>query len=77
VATFVDQIRVAFEASGLSIPELLERAGLEMNRSSLGRKLSGELEMWTWEAEALAKALGITLVWNAPRQAQRRARRAA
>lgn len=71
--TIVEQLRVAFEASELSIPQLLERAGLELNRSSLGRKLSGELDMWTKEAEALAKALGIRLVWNAPRRAARRA----
>jgi hypothetical protein len=75
VRTLVDQLREAFEQSELSVPELLVRAKLKLDRSSLHRKLSGELDLKTGEAEALALALDAELVWN-PRR-RKPARRAA
>jgi len=66
--TIVDQLRDAFESSELSLPQLLERADIKMDRSSLCRKLAGELPLKTDEAEALAIGLGIELVWNSRRR---------
>jgi transcriptional regulator with XRE-family HTH domain len=54
-----EQLREAFEASGWSVRELLDKSGLSIDRSSLSRKLSGQLRTKTEEAEAIARALGV------------------
>lgn len=59
----VDQIREAQEKAGWSTQQLLDKSGLPMDRSSLHRKLRGEQPATAEECEALAKTLGITLVW--------------
>ncbi len=62
-----EQLNDAFERSGLSVQQLsillLEKSGLEIERSSLQRKLKGKLRLNTDEAQALATVLGVTLVW--------------
>lgn len=55
------QIQAAFDASGLTIEELIRLANLEMNTASLSRKLRGKQAMRTTECEALAKALRIVV----------------
>lgn len=68
--TLVEQLRDAYEKSGLTMEELLEKSGLDIDRSSLRRKLlvaegsknDRSIPMKTEECEALAQALGITLV---------------
>lgn len=68
--TLVEQVRLAYERSGWSLAELLRRSGLPIDRSTLGRKLLGDnrkgrgrlVRLGTEECEALARALGITLV---------------
>lgn len=71
--TLTEQLYEAFVASGLSVAELLTQSGLDIERSSLSRKLRGELRMNTDEAEALARELKIVLVF--PRAPPRAARR--
>lgn len=67
--SIADQVRAAWKASGLTIGELLERSGLEMDRSNLQRRLSNgegkkpKTPLTTADCEALAIALGITLVF--------------
>lgn len=63
--SITEQLKDAFERSGWSMSELLKRSGLDLDRSSLARKLNGELRMNVDEAQALAKALNVTLVWMA------------
>lgn len=65
--------------SGISVAKLLAKSGLQMERSALQRKLSGGRPLHVSEAQALAKALGITLAWdpNATDDTARRRRRAA
>lgn len=65
VRTLAEQIRVAFEASELSVAELLAKSGLACGRSTLQRKLTGTqgYPLRTEEAEKLSTALGITLVY--------------
>lgn len=49
----------------MTMDELLERSGLDLDRSSLRRKLldvKDPIPMKTEEAEALARALDVTLV---------------
>lgn len=41
--------------------ELARRAGLDLTKASLSRKLSGARDMTTVECEALARALGIAV----------------
>jgi hypothetical protein len=63
--TLVEQLRDAYEKSGLTMEQLVERSGLELDRSSLRRKLlavKDSVPMRTHEAEALARALDVTLV---------------
>jgi len=50
-------------AKGWSVPQLLKASHLEIDRSSLQRKLKGEQILSTEEAEQLAAVLGCTLVW--------------
>lgn len=51
------------EMRGWSVPRLLKESGLDLDRSSLQRKLSGFQKLSTEEAETLAECLGCTLVW--------------
>lgn len=72
--TITEQLYEAFEASGLSVAQLLTQSGLPLERSSLSRKLRGELRMNTDEAEALARVLRHVIVFpRAARSARRRA----
>lgn len=51
------------KAKNWTIPQLLKESGLDCDRSSLQRKLTGDQKLATEEAEQLAEALGCTLVW--------------
>lgn len=62
--TLTEQLSEAHRKSGLSVGELLSKSGLDIERSSLQRKLSGALRMNLDEAEALAKALAIKLTYD-------------
>lgn len=69
VRTLVEQLRDAYEkahkASRMTMDDLLELSGLDLDRSSLRRKLldvKDPIAMKTEEAEALARALDVTLV---------------
>lgn len=59
----VEQIRAAQLKNGWSTQQLLDKSDLPIDRSTLHRKLHGNVPMTDAECEALAKALGITLVW--------------
>jgi hypothetical protein len=63
-----EQLLTALERSGWSVPELLARSGLELHYTSLRRKLEGDLDLKTREAEALADAfrkhgVSVTISW--------------
>jgi len=66
----VEQIRAAYRRSGWTMQQLRDRSGLQLHPSTLARKIicdgrkgRGTLTpLWTKEAEALARALGVTLV---------------
>lgn len=63
--TLVEQLRDAYEKSGWTMEELVQRSGLDLDRSTLRRKIldvRDPVPMRTEEAEALAHALGVTLV---------------
>lgn len=66
----VRQIRTAQLVQGMSVQQLLEKSGLELDRSTLQRKLTGEVPTTDFECEALARALKIQLVYP-----QKRSRR--
>lgn len=61
--SIAEQLRVAFENSGWTVAELLAKSGLKCRRSALQRKLTGHLKFRTEEAEAIATALGVNLVF--------------
>jgi hypothetical protein len=45
------------------VAELLAKSGLKCQRAALQRKLTGHLPIRTREAEAIATALGVNLVF--------------
>jgi transcriptional regulator with XRE-family HTH domain len=70
VRTITEQLNDALGRKGWSMQELLEKSGLSIDRSSLSRKIRGELRLNTDEAEALASALETTIVWPQKRRAK-------
>ena len=58
-----EQLHAAMEAKGWSVPMLLKVSGLDCDRSSLQRKLTGAQKLSTDEAQRLAEVLECTLVW--------------
>ena len=63
--TLVEQLRDAYEKTGWTMDRLLRVSGLDLDRSALRRKLldvKDPIPMKTEECEALAHALGVTLV---------------
>jgi hypothetical protein len=69
VRTLVEQLRDAYEKAHeqtrMTMDDLLKRSGLDIDRSSLRRKLldvKDPIPMKTGECEALARALDVTLV---------------
>lgn len=63
VQTLTEQLHVAFKSSGMSVAELLAKSKLDLDRSSLSRKLHGEQPMRTDEAQVLASVLDATITW--------------
>lgn len=72
-ASLASQLREAWIASGLTQGELRKQAHLDCAAYSLSRKLAGKQVLTTTEAEAIATALGVTLVWAPARPSRRRA----
>ena len=65
VRSLVEQLRDAYEKTGWTMDRLVEESGLDIDRSALRRKIldvKDPIPMKTEEAEALAQALGVTLV---------------
>ena len=63
--SLIEQLRDAYEKTDWTMEELVQRSGLEIDRSTLRRKLldvKDPVPMKTEEAEALARALDVTLV---------------
>lgn len=63
VRTITEQLNEAFERTEWSVQVLLDKSGLEIDRTSLARKLKGELRLNVDEAQVLANVMGLTLVW--------------
>jgi hypothetical protein len=66
VRTLVEQLREAYEKSGLTMEELRVKTRLKIDRSSLRRKLldvPDPIPMKTEECEAIARALDVTLAF--------------
>lgn len=66
------QLREAWLASGITLPELVERAELPYGADNLSRKLAGKQVLATKDAEAIADALGVALM-RAPNRRRRAA----
>lgn len=60
--TLREQLHDAWTASGLTLREVLLLSGLEMDETSLGRKLGGSQSLRTEEAEAIANALRVRII---------------
>lgn len=52
-----EQVAAAFEVTNWTIEELLDKSGLDMDRTQLGRKLSGKAPMRTEEAQVLVDTI--------------------
>lgn len=61
--SLIEQVRAAQRRQGWSVQRLLDASRLPIERSSLQRKLSGEVPTTTSECQALASALGLNLAW--------------
>jgi hypothetical protein len=68
-----EQLREAFDASGLTIVQLRSLAGLGCDGSSLSRKLSGHQSLRDFEIEALALALRVRISTGRSARPTRRA----
>lgn len=66
--SLVEQVRAAQVEKGWSVQKLLAKSGLTIDRSSLQRKLCGDVPTTDQELEALARAMRITLIWPRPRK---------
>jgi hypothetical protein len=63
--SLVKPLRDAFEASRMKLDDLIARAGLDITRVSMSRKLSGGQGIGIpAEAEKLGKVFGLTLTWT-------------
>lgn len=70
--TLASQLRNAWQAQDVTLAQLREQAALECSVDSLSRKLAEKQILTTAEAESLAQALDVTLVWR-PRSKRRAA----
>lgn len=61
---FLSQLRHAQRSKGWSDEELLKRSGLDLDRTSLSRKLNGRTPMTLEEATSLGQALETPLAWT-------------
>jgi transcriptional regulator with XRE-family HTH domain len=59
----VEQIRSEQLRRSWSTQQLLEKSGLQIERSTLHRKLTGEIPLTAVECQALATALDLQLIW--------------
>lgn len=73
VKTIREQLLQAFLATGWTYDQLLSKCGLEVDVTSLFRKMKGEQTLSTTEAESLAIALCTTIAF-APTAKRTRAR---
>lgn len=73
VRSLLEQVRDEQEAKGWSVQQLLEKSGLDLDRSTLHRKLNGDVDVKAHEIEALAKALdlGLTMARKSRRKRKR------
>lgn len=55
----------AYQASGLTLQDLIDRSGLQLTIVSLSRKLRGNQVLRLDEAQKLAAALGLSLSLSA------------
>jgi transcriptional regulator with XRE-family HTH domain len=62
VLSLIEQLQTARKRAKWSVQKLLDESGLELERSTLSRKLNGECPVTSGECESLANALGVTLV---------------
>jgi len=60
-----EPLKLAFDASGMTLDQLGSAAGLTLSRSSLSRKLRGQQGILVegGEAEAIARVLGFEVVY--------------
>lgn len=68
----VEQIRSEQLRLGWSMQQLLDSSGLQIDRSTLHRKLTGVWPTTDSECEALARAMNLTLIWPKRRRGKPR-----
>lgn len=67
-----NQLASAHARSELSVGELLARCKLDITRSTLQRKLRGQIQWDVDEARTVADVLKVQLDWDAPRPTKSR-----
>jgi transcriptional regulator with XRE-family HTH domain len=65
-STLHEPIAAAFKASGMTLAELAQKAGLSLTVASMSRKMSGDqrIEVENGEARKLGKVFGLKVVWT-------------
>lgn len=61
MADLREQLRQEWIRSGLSLPELIKKSGIDCSVESMSRKLSGQQTLRLDEAVSLVRALGFEL----------------
>lgn len=64
----MEQLRHAWMETGWTVAELAAKSGLGLERTTMGKKMSGVIPLKDNEIQALAKCLVITIVFPAKRQ---------
>ncbi len=59
VKTLVEQLRDAFLESGLTLRQLVDQSGVDIDPTGMGRKLNGKQTLRTHEYEAIARTLSV------------------
>ena len=67
--TIREQLRRAFDTSGLTMTQLRTLSKLDVDESGLGRKLNGKQSLRSEEIDALAFALGVQVSVGRDRKA--------
>lgn len=64
--SILEQLNQAWRGKSWTVEELAERCGLQLERTTMGKKMKGQIPLKDTEIQALATCLEITIVWPAP-----------
>ncbi len=64
--SILEQLNQGWRAKGWTVVQLAEKSGLQLERTTMGKKMSGNIPLKDLEIQALATCLDLTIVWPSP-----------